>query len=74
MMTSQSNPLDRAAEWDGLMRQEPDEVKKTIFRLLRDMWVALANESGLMSAETLAQEVAAISEIEHRFRRDGGTH
>jgi hypothetical protein len=74
MMTSQSNLLERAAEWDGLMKREPDEVKKTIFRLLRDMWITLANESALMSEKTLAQEVAAISEIEDRFRGNGGTN
>jgi hypothetical protein len=38
------------------------------------MWIALANESALMSEETLAQEVAAISKIEHRFPGNGGTN
>jgi hypothetical protein len=70
-MSKQSELFDRAAECERLRNLETDKIKKTTFRLLRDMWIVLANEIGTMPAEHLAKEIARIEEIQegrHNFR------
>ena len=40
------------------------QVKKSIFRLLRDMWTAVANECADMSADELAVEIQKIDHLQ----------
>jgi hypothetical protein len=56
--------LDKIAECERLvtLTGDPDEMLK--FKLLRDMWVALVNESASMPSYQLTDEIAAIEEIE----------
>jgi len=68
-MTAQSDLFEKAAACDRLRNEETDEVRKTAFRLLRDMWIALAKESSEMSRRELAQEVAAIEAIQVGLQR-----
>ena len=65
--------LKRAAECERLMDGEPDDVRKIAFRLIRDIWIALANECASMKVEELAQEVAAISQIQLGLVGNGKT-
>jgi hypothetical protein len=64
-MSTKTDLFDRAAECERLMNLATEADKKTRFRLLRDMWIALANESGSMSAEELAQRIADIDKIQN---------
>jgi hypothetical protein len=72
-MNSQSDLFERAAACDRLRDEETDEIRKTAFRLLRDMWIALANESAEMSREELTQEVSALAEIQSGLQRSSGS-
>jgi hypothetical protein len=61
-MTSQADACDllkRAVEFDGLMKLEANPARQIVFRLMRDMWLELANETS-MSAQKLPREVTAI--------------
>jgi len=65
-MISQADVCDllkRAVEYDRLMKFEADATKQIVFRLMRDMWLELANETS-MSAQELAREGAAIEQIQ----------
>jgi len=42
-MSSQSDLFNKATECERLMNLEADEDKKPAFKLLREMWIALAN-------------------------------
>jgi hypothetical protein len=46
------------------MRLTSDPVKKQTFKQLRDMWIALANESTWMSGQALTKEITTIEEIQ----------
>lgn len=63
-MSRQFHLFDRATECSRLMNLETDHVKKSIFRLLRDMWIALANESAGVSGDQLAVEIKMIDDIQ----------
>jgi hypothetical protein len=64
-MSGQAELFDRAAECNRLMNLESNEDRKTAFRLLGEMWIALANECPGMSAERLAKEISSIEEIQN---------
>jgi hypothetical protein len=64
-MSRQAEIFDRAAECDRLMNRETDEVKRTALRLVKEMWIALANESVGMPSAVLTREIAAIDEIQN---------
>jgi hypothetical protein len=80
-MISQADLFDKATSYEGLARAEGDETRKKVWLLLRDMWIALANESATISEEKLAMEVAEAVEQIHqtlqrenaRSKRAGGT-
>jgi hypothetical protein len=63
-MQSREDLLKRAAECEQLMDGKVDDLRRAAFRLLRDMWIALANESAAMAPEELAQDLAAIAQIQ----------
>jgi hypothetical protein len=67
-MSRESELFDRAAECNRLIELETDDVKKTALGLLRQMWIALANESSSMTERELAKEIAAIEELQSAFR------
>lgn len=64
----------RVAECEALMRTETDQVRKSALRLLRDMWLALANVADSMSEEELDREVAAVDSVHVSFLRGSRMH
>ena len=65
-MISQADVCDllkRAVEYDRLMKCEADATKQIVFRVMRDMWLELANETS-MSAQEPAGVGAAIEQIQ----------
>ncbi len=68
-MVSLADLFNKAAHCERLMERERDEVRNAAYRLLRDMWIALAHQRPLLSPEELAREVAAIEEIQSGFQR-----
>jgi hypothetical protein len=63
-MSRQAELFDKAADCERGMNTVSDPWQKVTFRLLRDMWIALANESVSMTKPQLANEIAAIEEIQ----------
>jgi hypothetical protein len=63
-MSEQSKLFDRAAQCARLMNLSADPVNKQTLKQLRDMWIALANESTNMSAQELAKEIISIEAIQ----------
>ncbi len=70
-MSSRAGLLERAAQCEQQMNRETDEVRKAVFRLIRDMWVALANERSSMTATELARQIAAVETIQAGFGGNG---
>jgi hypothetical protein len=69
-MTLREDMLKRAEQCERLMDREADNARKIVFRIIRDIWIALANERTSMSPEELAQEVADIAQIQLGFRKN----
>ena len=63
-MSRQAELFDKAADCERAMNVAADPGQKVTFKLLRDMWIALANESVSMSTPQLVNEIAAIEEIQ----------
>jgi hypothetical protein len=63
-MSRQAELFDKAAGCERAMNMASDPWQKVTFKLLRDMWIALANESLSMSTPQLVNEIAAIEEIQ----------
>jgi|HubBroStandDraft_6_1064221.scaffolds.fasta_scaffold3291592_1 hypothetical protein len=63
-MSRQAELFDKAADCERAMNTASEPWQKVTFRLLRDMWIALANESLSMTKPQLANEIAAIEEIQ----------
>jgi hypothetical protein len=63
-MSEQSKLFDRAAQCARLMNLSADPVNKQTLKQLRDMWIALANESTSMSAQELAKQITSIEAIQ----------
>jgi hypothetical protein len=63
-MSEQSQLFDRAAQCERLMNLSSDPVNKQTLKQLRDMWIALANESTSMSVQELAKEIISIEAIQ----------
>ena len=62
-MPSQSDVFNKAAECDRLMNLQTDEVQKSTYRCLREMWIALANECASLSPEKFAREFDELEQI-----------
>jgi hypothetical protein len=73
-MISQADLFDKATSYERLARAEGDEIRKKVWLLLRDMWIALANDSATISEEGLAMEVAAAVEQIHQKLQRGNAH
>ena len=67
-MPRQSELFDRAAECERLMDSVSDPVKKATLEQIRNLWIALANESPNFTTEVLAREIAMIERIQSSFR------
>jgi hypothetical protein len=63
-MSSQSELFDRAAECERLMDAASDSDKKQIYRQLHDMWMALANETAIMTADEMTEKIAEIERLQ----------
>lgn len=71
-MSRQANLFDRAADCQRAFDLASTPVDKSTFKILRDMWTALANESLSLSQDRLAKEIAAIEELQSKVVRLGG--
>jgi len=49
------------------MNLETNEDKKLAFKLLREMWIAVANESATLEPEELARQIASVEKIQARL-------
>ncbi len=49
--------LDQVAECERLMELAADPRKRMAFKLLRDLWIALANESPRFDSGRLSEEI-----------------
>jgi hypothetical protein len=63
-MRLQSELFDRAADCERLRNLTSDHYKKLTLRLMRDLWIALANESVGMSERVLLNEIAGLDKIQ----------
>ena len=62
-MGLQSELFDRAANCERLTNLTSDHNKRLTLRLVRDLWIALANESPGMSERALSRAIAALDEM-----------
>src|ERR1700746_4011413 len=63
MISRADEQLKRAVEYDRLMKLEADPTWEIVFRVMRDLWLELANETS-MKAQEPARERAAIEPIQ----------
>ena len=63
-MRLQSDLFDRAADCERLKNLTSDHYKKLTLRLMRDLWIALANESPGMREHVLLNEIAELDKIQ----------
>ena len=76
-MIRQSELFDHAADCEQHMKVV-GSAKQATFRLLRDLWIALASESATMPTDRLVREIAALKKMqaaaEWQFARVKGHH
>ena len=60
--------LDRAADCERLMRVTSDPNRWAVYRMLRDILVALSSDSSI-SDQQLMTEISAIDEIQAKLRK-----
>ena len=75
-MISQADVCDqlkRAVEYDRLMKSEVDPTWQIVFRVMRDLWLELANETS-MSAQEPAREGTAIKQIQRNLKSAKTNH
>ena len=63
-MLRQAYLFDKAESCERAFSATGDPEAKAALKILRDMWIALANESSGLSEDSLAREVAAIEELQ----------
>ncbi|HEY6259248.1 MAG TPA: hypothetical protein VIY51_26010 [Xanthobacteraceae bacterium] len=63
-MLRQADLFNRAQDCERALDAALDPQKKIALKILRDMWIALANESSGLSELDLAKQVAAIEELQ----------
>ena len=71
-MRLQSDLFDRAADCERLRNLTSDHYKKLTLRLMRDLWIALANESPGMPERVLLNEIAELDKIQASLDPVGG--
>ena len=65
-MSRQADLFDRAADCQRRFDHESSLEEKGTFKVLRDLWTALANESVVLSPDHLAKEIAAIEDLQSK--------
>jgi len=60
----QADLFDRAEDCERAFSAAGDPEARAVLKILRDMWIALANESSGLSQASLAKEVAAVEELQ----------
>jgi hypothetical protein len=60
----QADLLKRAEDCERAFHVTSDPREKNALKILRDMWIALANESSSLTTLELAKQVAAIEELQ----------
>jgi hypothetical protein len=65
----QSDVFNKAAECEWLLRLETDELQRSAYRSLIDLWIALANECDSMSPKKFSQEFDDLDQIQTRFQK-----
>jgi hypothetical protein len=63
----QSDAFNKAAECERLMNLETDEIQRSAYRSLTEMWINLANEYASMTSENFAREFDDLDQIQTRF-------
>ncbi len=63
MPLTQADLFERAAMCESASQNAVDEEQRLSLQKLRDLWIALANESPNMSEARVANEIAAIERI-----------
>jgi hypothetical protein len=63
-MPDQSEFFDRAAECERLMNVAADSIMRETFKQLRDMWIALANESATIPADDVTRKIVDIEKLQ----------
>jgi hypothetical protein len=66
-MAKQSDLFDRAADCERLMGATYDPIIRETLKQLRDMWIALANESATMPADHMTKKIAEIEKLRLGF-------
>jgi hypothetical protein len=67
-MPSQSDVFNKAAECERLMNLQTDDIQKSAYRCLLELWIALANECASMSPNKFAREFDDLQQILTRFQ------
>jgi hypothetical protein len=62
-MSSKSDPLERAEECDLSISRAIDPRQKGTLSLLRDLWLALADQILHLTKDQRAKEIAALERI-----------
>ena len=65
-MSRQADLFDRATDCQRRFDHASSPEEKGTFKVLRDLWTALANESVVLSPDHLAKEIAAIEELQSK--------
>jgi hypothetical protein len=56
-------PWDKAAECERALRRASDPRTRAILAELRDLWIALGNESAFLSPNELKVEIEALARV-----------
>jgi hypothetical protein len=67
-MFKQSDVFNRAAECERLMNLETDEIRRSAYRSLLELWIKLANECTSMGPKKLAREFDDLDQIQTSFQ------
>ncbi|HEY1361281.1 MAG TPA: hypothetical protein VGF60_03490 [Xanthobacteraceae bacterium] len=71
---AQNDPWERAAECQRAVQDEADPHRREMLTSLRNLWIALANERGLMTQAELSNQIASIGRIEAALPRGKVLH
>lgn len=67
-MLTGSDAFTKAAECEQLMTLETDEVQRSAYRALKDMWINLANDCASMSPKEFARQFDDLDQIQTAFQ------
>jgi hypothetical protein len=70
-MGSKSELFSRAARCERLMKITSDPMRKEILQQLREMWLALADESKNLSWHSLFYQFKTLEHIEAQLEKGG---